>query len=151
MSSVSRALSLSPSLTHMFKKYTLIGVRVTYWTPRTARNVYNSALHDSSKISSLVFNIVSEFVLLNQKVIYNTSGAINAKDQGYSKGIYSLLIQIIKDHLWGFRWDFYHQKLKKGNLFLLQDRQEECLQMGNVRVNTKLSDSLWFPKTADTL
>lgn len=23
--------------------------------------------------------------------------------------------------------------------------------MGNVRVNTKLSDSLWFPKTADTL
>lgn len=61
-------------------------------THKTERNVYNSDLSDSSKISSLVFNIVSEFVLLNQKVIYNTSGAINAKDQGYSKDIYSLLI-----------------------------------------------------------
>lgn len=38
------------------------------------------------------FNIVSQFVLLNQKVIYNTSGTINAKDQGYSTDIYSLLI-----------------------------------------------------------
>lgn len=38
------------------------------------------------------FNIVLQFVLLNQKVIYNTSGTINAEDQGYSIDIYSLLI-----------------------------------------------------------
>lgn len=38
------------------------------------------------------FNIVSQFVLLNQKVIYNTFGPINAKEQWYSKDIYSLLI-----------------------------------------------------------
>lgn len=40
------------------------------------------------------FNIVSQFVLLNQKVIYNTFGPINAKEQWYSKDIYSLLIQV---------------------------------------------------------
>lgn len=54
-------------------------------THRTERNVYNSDLSDSSKISSLVINIVSEFVLLNQKVIYNTSGAINAKIRSIRK------------------------------------------------------------------
>lgn len=49
------------------------------------KDVYNSDLHDFGELSPLVFNIVSEFVLFNEKVIYNTSGAINAKDQGYSK------------------------------------------------------------------